>query len=238
MQLRNIAPACLIGAALLGACSSDKGTGPAVQTATVRVVNVSSTNASVGLFAGNQALGSNVNFGSGSATCVNAPVGQSLSFRAAGQTANLATIATPNLSANQRYTVVLHGAGANVQATVLNDAALPTPTAGNNALRFFNATGTAGDIWVTTPGGVLTGAASASNLAAGQATAGATAFGTFPTANTQVRLFNTGTTTGAPRVTTTVNTAGLSQTRVGTLFLTETATTGGTNASFTVAPCD
>jgi hypothetical protein len=237
MKHRYFTPILAIGTLALGACNDDSSTAPNTtpQTARVRVVNLYPTSTSAGLFANGTAVGGNVNFGSAATTCVDVPVGRSISFRSAGSSTDLTTIASPNFTANNQYTVVLFGSGASAQSIVLNDNSITNPTAGNNAIRIFNGTGTAGDIWVTTPGGALTGTASAANLGAG---AGTATFGSYATANSQVRLFNVGTTTGTPRVTTTINGTNLSTNRVGTVFLTESNLTGGTtNASVVAAPC-
>jgi hypothetical protein len=236
MKYRCLTPILAIGSLALGACNDDTSTAPTpTQTARVRVVNLNPTATSAGLFANGNAVGGNVNFGSAATTCVDVPIGQSLSFRSAGSSTNLTTITTPNLTANNQYTVVLFGSGASAQSAVLNDNSITNPAAGNNAIRIFNGTGTAGDVWVTAPGGALTGTASAAGLGAG---AGTASFGSFATGNSQVRLFNTGVTTGTPRVTTTINSANLSTNRVGTVFLTESNLAGGTtNASFNAAPC-
>ncbi|MEJ7810810.1 MAG: hypothetical protein WKG32_10420 [Gemmatimonadaceae bacterium] len=220
MKLRSITTLMALGAmTAVAACGDDDDpVQPPQQFAQVRVVNASST-ASVGLFANGTAVtGSTVALAAGSATCVNVPIGRSLSFRAAGSSTELATIATP-LTANTPYTIVYYG---NAQTAVLSDAGFTDPTTGNNGLRFFNATGTAGDIFVTAPNGTL-GTASVPNLAAGTATPGASAFGTFPTASTQVRVFNVGTTTGTPRVNFTL--PALTGNRAATVFLTGNAAT-------------
>ena len=237
MKHRFITPVIALAALTLAACNDDTSTAPGntVQTARVRVVNLYPTSTNAGLFANGTAVGSNVNFGSAGATCVDVPVGQSLSFRSGGSSTNLTTMATPSLTAGQQYTLVLFGTGANAQSVLLSDNAITNPTAGNNAIRIFNATGTAGDVWITTPDADLTGTASAANLASGT---GTTTFGSYATGNSQVRLFDLGATTGTPRVTTTISSANLSTNRVGTVFLTESNLTGGTtNASVIAAPC-
>jgi hypothetical protein len=251
LDIRRISLAAALAAASIAACGDadsdlpsitgvSSGTevpGATTQTARVRVVNLFPGAPSAGLFAGNSAVGPGLSFGAANGSCVDVPVGRALSFRATGQTASLATIATPALAAGQQYTVVLFGSGQNAQAVVLNDNDLVVPAAGSNALRFFNATGTAADVWVTAPNGALTGAPGASGLAAGQATTGAGAFTSFPTTATQVRLFDVGSTTGTPRATTTVDASSLSANRLGTVFVTTSTLAGGGNASLVVAPC-
>src|SRR4051812_45800649 len=151
MKYRYITPILAIGTLALGACNDDTSTAPTpTQTARVRVVNLYPTSTNAGLFANGTAVGGNVNFGSAATTCVDVPVGQSLSFRSGGSSTNLTSIATPNLTANNQYTVVLFGSGTSAQSIVLNDNSITNPTTGNNAIRLFNGTGTAGDVWVTT----------------------------------------------------------------------------------------
>jgi hypothetical protein len=223
---------------MLAACSDDDTTNPTTQTARVRVVNLDQTSANAGLYSNGNLVGSNVGFGAAGANCIDVPVGQSLSFRAAGATTDLTTNASPGLTAGQNYTVVLYRSGATAQSAILSDNGITAPTADNNGIRFFNATGTAGDIYVTAPNGTISGTPSSANLAAGTATTGATAFGSYPTANTRLRMFNVGSSTGTPRVNTTFTSGNLSSARTGTAFLTESNMTGtSTNASVVSAPC-
>jgi hypothetical protein len=84
-------------------------------------------------------------------SCVEVPTGsQTLIFRVGNDTL---TTADFNFEANEDYTVViaddLPGTG-QIAAVFSDDVA---PTAANNALRFINATATAGDIHVFVPGG-------------------------------------------------------------------------------------
>ena len=226
--------------AFAAACSdnNDNGTNPTPQTAHVRVVNLLSSATNAGLFANGTQVGSNVAFGSAGASCVNVPVGQGLSFRSAGSSTDLTTGSNTALAANQNYTVVLYGTSTAPHMAILSDANITAPSAGNNALRIFNGTATAGDVFVTAPNGATTGTASVANLGAGQSTTGTSMFGSYPTANTQIRLYNTGTSSGTPRVNTTFSSTNLSSSRVGTAFLTESNMTGGTtNASVVTAPC-
>jgi uncharacterized protein DUF4397 len=227
--------------AALGACSDDNNdnpTPPTPQTAHVRVVNLDQSSANAGLYANGTAVGNNVGFGTAASSCVDVPVGQSLSFRSACSATDLGTNATPGLTAGQNYTVVLYRSGTTPQTAILSDNGVTAPGTENNALRFFNATGTAGDIYVTSAGGTISGTPSSANLASGTATTGTNAFMTFPTANTQIRMFNVGTSTGTPRVNTTFTSSNLSTNRVGTAILTESNMTGtSTNASVVAAPC-
>lgn len=226
----------LTALALAAACSSnDKGTNPTTQTAHVRVVNLLSSAANAGLFANGAQVGSNVAFGSAGSTCVDVPVGRALSFRSSGSSTDLTTAASTALTANQNYTVVLYGTSTSPHMAVLSDAGITAPSAGNNAIRVFNATATAGDVWITAPSAAMTGSPSVGNVTPGGTL---TTFQSYPIANTQIRLFNTGTTSGTPRVNTSFTSSNLSASRVGNAFLTESNLTGGsTNASVVAAPC-
>jgi hypothetical protein len=179
-----------------------------------------------------------VTVGAAGSSCIDVPVGQSLSFRATGSTTDIGANATPGFTAGQNYTVLLYRSGTTTRSIVLNDNGVTAPTSGNNALRFFNATGTAGDVYVTSSGGAISGTPSSSNLAAGTSTTGSSMWTSYPTTNTQIRMFNTGTTTGTPRVNTSFAAGNLSANRVGTAFLTESNMTGtSNNASVVAAPC-
>ncbi len=119
------------------------------------------------------------------------------------------------------------------QVVVLPDQDVTAPATGQNAIRFFNATGTTSNVYVTAPGAAL-GAANQTGLTSGAATTGGTGgFSTFPTTSTQIRAFTAGgATTGTPTVNFTIPT--LSGNRVATVVL-----TGGTAGAqaFVVTPC-
>jgi hypothetical protein len=208
-------------------------------TALVRVVNASSTTSTADVFVGTQstALGTGIATGSASTNCLAVPSGtQTLNFRQGGGTTNVATGTPFNFVAGQRYTVILTGTGTGTdtrQVVVLTDQDVTAPATGQNAIRFFNATGTTGNIYVTAPGATL-GTANQTGLTSGAATTGGTGgFSTFPTGSTQVRVFPTGAaTTGTPTVNFTIPT--LTGNRVATVVLTGGAT--GSQA-FVVTPC-
>ena len=240
---RLLAPVLAVAsAASVAACSGD---GPGYRDpilggtarARLRVVNATTDIASVQLFSATTAVGNtvgNTNFGG---ECVDVAVDQPLTFRANGETATLATVASPNLSRDGSYTVILYGTGTPLRMAVVSDDALPSPGSANNGVRFFNATSAAGDVYVTAPDAALPTAPSVSALAVGQSTLGGTAFGIYPVASTLVRLYDVGVRTGTPRVTASVAAASLSDTRTWTLVLTESVGIGGTSLSFLVPPC-
>jgi hypothetical protein len=222
--------------ALAAACGNDNSTNPTTQTARVRVVNLDQSSPTAGLYANGSLVGNAVGFGAAGSSCIDVPVGRAISFRSAGSATDLGANATPGLVAGQNYTIALYHSGANAQMVILSDTGISTPATGTNGLRLFNATSTAGDIYVTSPGGTISG--TPFNLSAGTASSGAFRFMSFPTGNTQIRMFNVGTTTGTPRVNTTFTSGNLSAARVGNAFLTESNLTGtSTNASVVAAPC-
>lgn len=226
MQYRHTA---LVLAALvtIAACDDDDDDGPTGNQgqATVRVVNASSANATVSLNNGNTTLAPTVAFGTAGA-CVNVPAGsQTLTFRTG--TTNVAATAATTFAANTKYTVVLSGSGATATATVLPDA-FTAPAAGNNAVRFVNATGTAGDVFLTTADGAVTGAPTSGNLAAGAFTT----FASHANTNVRARLFDVGT-TATPRADVTIT--GITN-GPATVVFTPAATVGGATG-FVVQPC-
>jgi hypothetical protein len=92
-----------------------------------------------------------------------------------------------------RVRAVLFGTGTTRTAAVFPDNFAAAGT-GMNQVRFFNAQSAAGDVFVTTPTGTITGTPSASITAGGVSTGGSVGFLSFPMANTRVRVFNTGVT--------------------------------------------
>ena len=70
---------------------------------------------------------------------------------------------TYNFLPGQNYTVVYYGTN-NV---VVYPETFTAPSTGNAALRFVNATGSAGDLYLTTPTGTISGTPTVLNFAAG-----------------------------------------------------------------------
>ena len=222
--------------ALATACSSDAGpTRPNPQPAHVRVVNLFSSAPAVGLFVNGTQAGTNVAFGSASSTCFDVPIGYGITFREAGSSMDIPVSTGVAFTATGIYTVVLYGTSTSSKMAGFADAGAPAPAAGNNELRVFNGTATAGDVWITAPDGAPTGTPSVGNATPSDLVP---PFRSYPTANTQIRLFDVGTTTGTPRVNKTFSSTKLSASRVGTAFLTEANLPGtSTNASVVAAPC-
>jgi hypothetical protein len=211
---------------LVGCDDDDDDTGVEPQpTALVRVVNASSSTPTADLFVGNQstALGSGIATGSAGAACFSVPAGsQTLSFRQGGGTTSIATGSPFNFVAGQNYTVVLTGSGTAAgarQVLVLGDANVTAPATGQNAIRFVNATGASGDVYVTAPGAAA-GTASQTGLASNTATTGGSGgFSSYPTTSTLVRVFPAGgATSGNPTVNFTIPT--LPGNRIATVVLT------------------
>ena len=226
MQYRNTA-LVLAALSLTIACGDDDD-GPTLTTgeANVRVINASPTNASVSLANGSTTLASNVAFGTGAATCATVPAGtQTLTFRSG--TTDLATTSLRTFDDDGNYTVILWNDGTTSTATVLEDE-FTAPGAGNNAIRFVNATGTAGDVYLTTADGAITGTPTSGNLTVGASST----FATFPNTSTRARLFDVGgTETARGDVTIGTLTSG-----AGTVVFTDPATAGGASG-FVVEPC-
>ena len=223
---------------MLAACDNDKTTSPP-GTAHVRIVNASSSTTALNATAGSQSLSSSLNFQNtnAAATCATINEGtQTINFTSGTSSTNIGSV-NYNFQAGQNYTVVYYGSN----NAVVYPETFTAPATGSNALRFINATATAGDIFLTTPTGTVSGTPTVSNLAAGQVSGfnsstapGGTFVSTYPTANTRVRMFNVGSTTGTPRADFTIGTMGAN--RTGTVVLTP-APSGGSTTGFLVNTC-
>jgi hypothetical protein len=141
-----------------------------------------------------------------------------------------------NFVAKQNYTVVFYAPN---NAVVYPDV-FTNPAAGNNAIRFINATGTPGDIYLSQPTANIVSPPTIANLAAGQVSgfnstsAPGGTFIEYSNVNTRVRLFNVGQTTGTPRADFTI--ASMPANHVATIVLTPPPT-GGSATGFMVMPC-
>ncbi len=225
--------------AVLAACGSSKTTSPTT-TAHVRIVNASSSTSSLNATStGSQSLSSGLNFQNTNATATCGTVNsgsQTINFTSGTSTTNIGSV-TYNFLPGQNYTIVYYG----TNNAVVYPETFTAPATGNMALRFINATGSAGDIYLTTPTGPISGAPTVQNLAAGSVSGfnsssapGGIFVSTYPTANTRVRLFNVGATTGNPRADFTIGSMGAN--RVGTVVLTP-APSGGSTTGFLVNSC-
>ena len=237
MQLRLTR---LLGLSLLAisaaACGSDDTdtVGPPVQQqfAQLQIVNAANiADVDVRRTGTTAPLATDLDFRGVTTSCVRVPVGeQTLVFTSTG--VELATTAF-TFEANKNYTAFLVASGPTRRALVLSDN--ETASAGNNALRFINATAAAGDVYVTEP----TGTPGPSFLAAGNLGMLATSndrpgYLHRSTAHTRVRLFNPGTTTGTPRADFTLT--NLPASRMATVVFTDPGTPAGPTA-FMVTPC-
>ena len=231
MHITRILLASLL-AASLAACDDDPTTPHEV--ATVRIVNAAPGTSSVDvILVGTTTPLATLNFRGVTTTCVEVPAGgaqQGLTFRSAG--ADLATAVFTPLK-GERYTVVLTASGATRRAVALSDN--ESAVAGNNAIRLINATSAPGDVYATAPGATP----AAANLVAGNLGVFATSNATAPyysraSTDTEVRLFDVGTTTN-PRADITLT--ALPASRMATVVFTDPGTPAGPTA-FVVTPCE
>ena len=224
----------LLAVLALGACDDDDDPTGNNQTAQVRVVNATSATTgtnnfgTVSLFRGSGTgtqVAGGIAAGSSSGT-VNAtacsptltvPAGsQTLNFRATASTTNAASV-THTFVAGKRYLVILTGNNnTGLNAHVVEDIQ-ENATTGNRRLRFFNASSTAGDIYATA---TTTGTPTGSPTAGGLAARAASSYVPVPTANTGLRIYNTGTTTTA-RQSLTLNTTNFPASGNAWVFFTE-----------------
>jgi len=227
----------LVPLVFAAACGSD-ATEPD-EIANVRVVNASPSTAGLGATTEGRVVATNVPFQAATqpGTCPTVEHGsdEQIDFTAAGTSNSLGSVQY-NFVAKQNYTVVFYAPN---NAVVYPDV-FTNPAAGNNAIRFINATGTAGDIYLTQPTSNIAAPATVGNLAAGQvsgfnsASAPGGTFVQYAATNTRVRLLNVGQTTGAPRADFTIGS--MPANGVATIVLTPPPS-GGTATGFMVMPC-
>ena len=232
-----VSAAALVPLAFAAACSSD-ATEPD-EIANVRVVNASPTTASLGATTEGRVVASSVPFQGATqpGTCPTVEHGsdEQIDFTVGGTSNGLGSVQY-NFVAKQNYTVVFYAPN---NAVVYPDV-VTNPAAGNNAIRFINATGTPGDIYLSQPTANIVAPATIGNLAAGQvsgfnsASAPGGTFVEYQAVNTRVRLFNVGQTTGTPRADFTI--ASMPANRVATIVLTPPPA-GGSATGFMVMPC-
>lgn len=231
-----LSAAALASVGLLGACSSD-ATNPS-EIANTRFVNASPSTASLTATNEGRGVASNLNFQNtnGPAGCSTVEEGndEQIDFTLGGTNTSLGSIKAP-FSAQNNYTVVFYGPN---NAAVYPDHST-APGAGFNALRFINATGAAGDIYLTGPNDVISGSPTIANLANQQISgfdatnAPGGKFQNYGTGLTRVRLFAVGTQVN-PRADFTITQ--LPANRTGTVVLTP-APSGSTTTGFVVTVC-
>lgn len=224
--------------AVLAGCSSDANEPDEI--ANVRVVNASVSSGPITANTEGRTIATNIAFQTstlaGSCGTIEKGGDEQIDFVAAGTNNGLGSLKA-NFVAQHNYTVVFFAPNT---ATVYEDV-FTAPAAGNNAIRFINATGTAGDVYLTTPGTTISGPPSptVSNLAAGaasgtSASAPGGTFASYSNANTRVRLFNVGTNTGTPRADFTIPL--MPSNGVATVILTPPPA-GGSATAFMVGTC-
>ena len=222
----------------LAACGGSDATEPD-EVANVRIVNASPTTGAITANSEESIIATNVAFQtstlSGGCGTIEHDDDGEIEFFNAGTTSGLGQLEY-NFEAQKSYTVVFYGSNT---ATVYPEV-FTLPAAGNNALRFINATGSTGDLYLTTTTGAISGAPTVAALAQGQASgfnSGSAPGGTFvdyPQSNTRVRLFNVGQTTGAPLADFTI--PAIATNHVATIVLTPPPV-GGTSTAFMVGSC-
>jgi hypothetical protein len=220
--------AALASFALITGCSSD-ATKPG-NFANMRIVNASASTGPISATNENRTVQAGVAFqtpaGAGGCGTVEEGSSESVNFVLAGTQTGLASV-TMQIVANTNYTAVFFGPN-NVGVF---PESFTTPASGNNNIRFVNATGSAGDIYLSTPGAILPGTSpTVPNLAAGQASTTAQ----FSNGRTEIRMFNVGQNTGVPRVDFTI--AGLPN-NIATIVLTTPPAGQSSPTAFVVGSC-
>ena len=222
----------------LVACGGSDATDPN-EIANVRIVNASVSAGAITAHSEDRTIATNVAFQtstlSGGCGTVEHGGDEQIDFVAAGTTNGLGQVQY-NFEAKKSYTVVFYGSNT---ATVYPEV-YTLPATGNNALRFINATGSTGDIYLTTTTAGISGAPTVAALASRQASgfnSGSAPGGTFveyPQSNIRVRMFNVGQTTGAPLADFTI--PAIASNRVATIVLTPPPV-GGSATAFMVGSC-
>ena len=215
-------------ALIITGCSSD-ATKPG-NFANMRIVNASASTGPITATNENRTVQAGVAFqtpaGAGGCGTVEEGDDEQVNFLLAGTQTGLAQV-TMQIVPNTSYTAVFFGPN---NVGVFQES-FSTPSAGNNDIRFVNATGSAGDIYLSAPGANLAGTApTVANLAAGQASS----TGQFANGRTEIRMFNVGVNTGTPRVDFTI--AGLPN-NTGTVVLTVPPAGQTSPTAFVVGSC-
>jgi len=220
-----LSAAALVSAGLVAACSSD-ATHPN-EIANTRFVNASASTASISATNEGRNVANGLNFQN-----TNAPSGcstvehgndEEIKFTLGTGNTGLGSIKAP-FAAKANYSVVFYAPNT---IAVYPDV-FSAPPSGQNAIRFINATGSAGDVYLTAPNDqiLVTTSPTISNLANNQvsgfnsssATGGT--FVNYDQSRTRVRLFNVGSQIN-PRADFTI--AQIAANHVGTVVLTPSA---------------
>lgn len=158
------------------------------------------------------------------------PTTQQLTFT---DGASVLASTTADFGSAGEYTAVIVNAGATYRAVALSDG--QTVVAGNNALRFINATSSAGDVYVTTPSGTP-GASTkvVGNLAPLATSNEIPPYVQRPESDVRVRLYDVGT-TATPRADFTIT--ALQPSHRTTIVFTEPTGAPGDPGVFQAHPC-
>lgn len=233
-----LSAAALTSLALVASCSGSDATDPG-NTSNVRFANASSTTATITVQEEDRTAIAGLAFQNtnAAADCATVEKGssQETEWFLGGTTSKLAEMDV-NFGAGSNYTSVFYGP--NNVAVYLDS--FTAPATGQNAIRFVNATSSAGDIYLTGPSDIITsantptignlGASQISGFNSSSATGGT--FESYADGLTRVRLFDVGSQVN-PRADFTITS--LPSSRVTTVILTAPGSNGVTG--FTANPC-
>jgi hypothetical protein len=224
--------------AFLAACGSD-ATEPN-EIANTRFVNASATTSSISATNEGRVVASGLAFQNANqpSSCSTVEHGgdEEVKFTLGGTTNEIGSVKAEFI-AKSNYSVVFYAPNT---IAVYPDI-FTAPPSGQNALRFINATGSAGDVYVTVPATnpvtPVTGSPNVANLGSNSVsgfnsgTAPGGTFNTYPNGNTRIRLFNVGSQVN-PRADFTIGS--LPSNRVATVVLTAPSASGATGFLITV----
>jgi hypothetical protein len=230
--------ASLAALALMAACNKESTVVQLDHSDVASVTVVNSTPLVVKPYVGTQlASSSNLQAASWMQSCAFIPPSSTtLTFKALADT-NIAVTAPTTFAAGTRYSTILVQNGTAASAIVLPET-WTNLTPGNYGVRIVNATGQAGDFYVTDAAGTMPTTPTAS-LAVNTATGGTTgAYLAEPVTTPRVRMFATGNTTtqlATITLSSTSLTTNVSWVNPVTVVFTKNA--GGTITAFTFGQC-
>jgi hypothetical protein len=205
---------------------------PQAQPSLIRIVNAAPGTTAVSAFLGAapEPLANSLSFKGQTEGCfLIFPSRQTLSFV---QSNSVLTQVESSFASEGEYTSVIVGSGTTYRAVVMADAG--TPAVGNNALRFVNVTGSAGDVYVTPANAAPAPQYLArSNLAPLATSTEDPAYVQRAETDVRVRLFNVGSTSN-PRADITLTALQISR-RVTIVFTTPVDATDP--GAFLIHPC-
>lgn len=240
-RLAAVGAVCILS--FIAACGSDKTTAPNNGTASIRIVNASSSTSALNATSGSTSLSSGLNFQNTNmtTTCATIPSGtQTITFTSGSSSTSIGST-TFNFQAGQHYTVVFYGSN----SVAVYPETFTAPTSGNFAVRFINNTGSTGNIFVTAPGASIASSAtpnvsalttaSVSGFNSASATGGT--FVSFPTGSNFIRVFGTSANpnTATPMASFTINS--MSTTGAQTVIFTPANSANGNATAFQVNSC-